>query len=69
MQLKKNVGFLDQLVRAILIVDLIVPCLLGFIPSFLAYVMITLAFALAIGCVTGYCWLYGAIQFSTRQPT
>ncbi|CCH55403.1 hypothetical protein BN8_04659 [Fibrisoma limi BUZ 3] len=69
MQLKKNVGFLDQLVRAILIVDLIVPCLLGFVTGFLAYIVITLAFALAISCVTGYCWLYGVIHFSTRQPT
>ncbi|GAB4013685.1 DUF2892 domain-containing protein [Spirosoma sp. KCTC 42546] len=67
MLFKKNVSFVDQLVRAILIVDLLVPCLLGLLPTLVVYLFSTLSFILAIGCVTRYCFIYDLFKFSTRE--
>lgn len=65
MKRKKNVGFVDQFVRALLILDLILPCLLDFVTGGLAVVLMSVAAMLLIGCVTSYCWLYDTLDVST----
>lgn len=65
MKRKKNVGFVDQFLRALLILDLIVPCLLGVVTGGFAFVLITLAAVPLMGCVTSYCWLYDVLNVST----
>jgi type III secretory pathway component EscV len=67
MQLKKNVSVLDQIIRAMLILDFVVPCMLGLVPGFFVYVLISLSVILAISCLTGYCWVYGLLKISTRE--
>lgn len=67
MLFKKNVSFVDQLVRSILIVDLLVPCLLGLLPILVVYLFSILSFILAIGCITRYCPIYYLFKLSTRE--
>jgi hypothetical protein len=67
MNFTKNVGLVDQLLRALLVLDLVIPCLLGLITGMLAYLMIGFAVMLSISCVTGYCWLYDTLAVTTRQ--
>jgi hypothetical protein len=55
MLLKKNVSFVDQIVRAILIVDLLAPSLLGLLSEAVVYLFIILSVILAVSCVTRYC--------------
>jgi hypothetical protein len=65
MNLKKNIGFVDQLLRALLILDMVVPCLLGFTTGAVACLMISLALILSFSCVTGYCWFYDILNVTT----
>ncbi|MVM30505.1 DUF2892 domain-containing protein [Spirosoma sp. HMF4905] len=67
MLLKKNVSFVDQIIRSILIVDLLVPCLLDLLPSIVAYFFIGLSLVLVVSCITRYCWVYDLLKISTRQ--
>ncbi|MVM37568.1 DUF2892 domain-containing protein [Spirosoma sp. HMF3257] len=67
MLFKKNVSFVDQIVRSILIVDLLVPCLLGLLPGLIVYLFIGLSATLLISCITRYCWIYDLLKISTRQ--
>jgi hypothetical protein len=67
MNFTKNVGLVDQLLRALLVLDLVIPCLLGLITGMLAYLMIGFAVMLSISCVTDYCWLYDTLAVTTRQ--
>ncbi|MFD2574080.1 DUF2892 domain-containing protein [Spirosoma soli] len=68
MNLKKNVGLVDQVVRAVLVLDLVMPCLLGFVTGPVVYLMLTLALVLSVSCLLGYCWVYDLLKISTR-PT
>ncbi|WP_345244627.1 DUF2892 domain-containing protein [Nibrella saemangeumensis] len=65
--LPKNIGFIDQLVRGLIVVDLLIPCLLGIISGPIFYLFILLSIVLAISCLTGFCPLYGAFKFSSRR--
>ena len=65
MNLKKNIGLVDQLLRALLILDLIVPCVLGLTTGVVAFSMISLAVVLLFSCATGYCWVYDTLEVTT----
>lgn len=65
MNFKKNIGFVDQLLRALLILDLVVPCLLGLTTGVVACVMISLAVVLLVNCLMSYCWLYDTFNVTT----
>ena len=65
MNFKRNIGFVDQLLRALLVLDLIVPCLLGFTTGAVAFLMIGTAVVLAFSCVTSYCWVYDTFEVTT----
>ncbi|GAA4403404.1 hypothetical protein GCM10023187_19440 [Nibrella viscosa] len=65
--LPKNIGFIDQLVRGLIIVDLLIPCLLGIVSGPLLYLFVTLSVVLGFSCLTGFCPCYGAFKFSTRR--
>jgi hypothetical protein len=67
MNFVKNVGLVDQIIRALLVLDLIIPCLLGLISSPLSYLMVSLAVILSASCVTGYCWIYDTLKISTNH--
>lgn len=69
MGLKKNVGLLDQILRALIILDLLVPCLLGYIPAAVACLMLTAAAVLLVSCVTCHCWIYDNLAISTLEET
>lgn len=66
MNVKKNIGLVDQLVRALLVLDLVVPCMLGLTTGVAAFSMICVAGALLVTCTTGYCWLYNSLNLTTR---
>ena len=65
--LPKNIGFIDQLVRGLIIVDLLIPCLLGIVSGPLFYLFITLSVTLVLTCLTGYCPLYTFLKIKTRR--
>lgn len=66
MNVEKNVGFVDHLLRALLILDLVVPCMLGLTTGAVVYLMISIALILSFSCVTGYCWVYHVLRITTR---
>lgn len=66
MNFTKNVGLIDQLLRALLTLDLVVPCLLGLTTGIVAFLMVSFAVLLSISCVTGYCLLYDSLAVTTR---
>ncbi len=67
MNFVKNVGFVDQIVRALLILDVVAAYFMGFLSSLGAFVSITFAFALLASCLTAHCPLYTALGLTTRQ--
>jgi hypothetical protein len=67
MNFTKNVGLIDQLLRALLTIDLAVPCLLGLTTGIAAFLMVSFAIVLSISCVTGYCLFYDTLAVTTRQ--
>ncbi len=67
MNLKKNVGLIDQIVRALLVLDLIVPYLMGLISGSIVYFLGSMAVLLSVSCITGYCWFYDTMDLSTRH--
>ncbi|QMW06430.1 YgaP family membrane protein [Spirosoma foliorum] len=67
MLFKKNISFVDQIVRAILIVDLLAPCLLGLLSEIVSYLFISFSIVLFISCVTRYCWIYDLFNISTSK--
>ena len=69
MNLTKNVGLVDQVVRALVALDLITPCVLGFVPGLIAFLMVAAAIVLVVTCITGHCWLYDSLHLSTWEAT
>ena len=67
MNLKRNIGFVDQLFRALLILDLIMPCVVGFATGVVAYLMVVVAALLLFSCATAYCWVYDTLDVTTLQ--
>lgn len=67
MKFKKNVGFVDQILRALLILDLLIFCVLGLVPDIVASLFLVISAILAVSCVTGHCWFYKSFNISTRQ--
>ncbi|GAB3545240.1 YgaP family membrane protein [Spirosoma fluminis] len=67
MNFAKNIGRVDLVIRALLILDFVIPCLLGLVSSPFSYLMLAMAAVLFVSCVTGYCWLYDTLKISTRQ--
>ena len=65
MNFKRNVGFVDQLLRALLILDLIIPCVVGFATGIVAYLMVIVAALLMFSCATAYCWIYDTLEVTT----
>ena len=63
----KNIGFIDQFVRGLIIVDLLIPCLLGMVAGPLFYRVIALSVSLVVTCLTGYCPLYNVFKITTRR--
>lgn len=66
MKFKKNVGFIDAIIRTLLIIDLLILPLFDFVPAGVSYLLIALSGWLAISCVTGYCWIYNFLNITTR---
>jgi hypothetical protein len=67
MSFVKNVGFVDQMVRALLIIDILVAYMLGVITGLSAFVLFALALVLTATCLMGYCPVYRLLGLSTRR--
>ncbi|KAB7730329.1 DUF2892 domain-containing protein [Rudanella paleaurantiibacter] len=67
MSFVKNVGFVDQMVRALLIIDILVAYLMGFITGLSAFMLAALALVLTVTCLMGYCPVYRLLGLSTRH--
>ncbi|QJW89635.1 DUF2892 domain-containing protein [Spirosoma taeanense] len=67
MPTKKNVGFVDQIIRALLVLDLIILSAIGLVPNVLMFLVISIVLVLTISCVTCHCWVYDLFGLSTRQ--
>lgn len=67
MSYTKNVGFVDQIVRALLILDILAAYLMGFIDGISAFALLSFAFVLGISCLMSYCPVYAFINLTTRQ--
>ena len=63
----KNVGFVDQIVRSLLTLDILVGYFIGILSGLGAFVAVALALVLVGSCLTGHCPLYTMLRFSTRQ--
>jgi hypothetical protein len=63
----KNVGFVDQIVRALIILDIVAAYLMGFVSGIGAFLSLTIALILGASCLVGYCPVYGFLRLSTRQ--
>jgi hypothetical protein len=67
MKLIKNVGFVDQILRALLILDFLIFCGLDLVSDMVAGFLLVISMLLAVSCITGYCPLYKSLNISTRQ--
>lgn len=67
MKLIKNVGFVDQILRALLILDFIIFYELELVSTVIAGFLLVISIILAISCITGHCPIYKALTISTRQ--
>ncbi len=67
MNFVKNVGFVDQVVRSMLVLDVVFAYLIGFSSSIGAFVAIVFALVLVGSCITAHCPVYMILGFSTRQ--
>ena len=67
MNFVKNVGFVDQIVRSLLILDVAAAYLMGFLSDLSAFVALTFALSLLGSCLTAHCPMYMILGFTTRQ--
>lgn len=67
MNFVKNVGFVDQVVRAMLVLDVVFAYLVGFLSGIGAFVAVVFAVILVGSCLTAHCPVYMILGFSTRQ--
>ncbi|MCY7359398.1 MAG: DUF2892 domain-containing protein [Rudanella sp.] len=67
MNFVKNVGFVDQVVRAMLVIDVVAAYLMGFLAGFGAFLAAIAAVTLVGSCLTAHCPLYMILGYTTRQ--
>jgi hypothetical protein len=67
MNFVKNVGFVDQVVRAMLVIDVVAAYLMGFLSGFGAFLAIIVGITLVGSCLTAHCPLYLILGYNTRQ--
>lgn len=67
MNFVKNVGFVDQVVRAMLVLDVIFAYLVGFLSSLGAFIAVLFAIILVGSCLTAHCPVYMILGINTRQ--
>lgn len=63
----KNIGFVDQIVRGLLILDILAAYLMGFIGGISAFALLSFALILGVSCLTSYCPVYAFMNLTTRQ--
>lgn len=67
MNLVKNIGFVDQIIRGMVILDILAAYFMGFLSGLSAFIAISFALALIGSCITAHCPLYSFLGFTTRQ--
>ncbi|TAE32218.1 MAG: DUF2892 domain-containing protein [Cytophagales bacterium] len=67
MSFTRNVGFVDQIVRALIVIDVVAAYLMGFLSGFSAFALVSFALALIASCITAFCPAYAFMNFTTRQ--
>ncbi len=67
MNFVKNVGFVDQVVRAMLVIDIVAAYLMGFLSGFATFLSVLVALTLIGSCLTAHCPVYLLLGYTTRQ--